>query len=467
MPLFPSARGFQIHESEFTDVGRDYHRTQNFNFNSGDQDIRKRIHSAMEKHLRTDAYYNSGVRREISRCYPGTREAALKTISDWIANPASHYLWLNGPAGTGKSAIAYTVAEKCRLDRTLGASYFFIKSSTSNPPPLFSTLAYQLALAVPELCDPLWAMLCEDPTVLDRSMDEQLDKLIVQPFLRLANRPARVVIVIDGLDECDCTDGATIQGNIIRMILGLGTRSLPLLFLISSRPEPQIRRAFESSPRSSLSHLSLNRSLDSDNDIRHFLRKEFERIYVEMGRPPVSQPPWPSAEVIGKLVSKSSGHFIYAATVIRFVQEDHSHPMEQLDAILEIPSEYTSSSPTRGIITDSIAFQELDGLYLHILRKYRKRAELAMVLHAIVYFDDDALASDIERALDLRPGRVHIMLEGLHSIIDIRADDEPLRFFHASFNDFLADPGRSHEFHLDPTHFNAQLACGYMCLIIA
>ncbi|KAF8879730.1 hypothetical protein BD779DRAFT_1627957 [Infundibulicybe gibba] len=206
MPFLSDASGFQIYGCELTDVHRDYHHYQIFN-PSRDQDIRKRIHSAMEKHIHTDAYYNSGVRREISRCYPGTREAALETISRRIEDPASHCLWLHGPAGAGKSAIAYTIAEQCRLDRTLGASYFFIRGSANKPPSFFPTLAYQLALAIPDLCDPLWAILCEDPTVLDRSMEEQLDKLIVQPFLRLANRPARTAIVIDGLDECDRIDG--------------------------------------------------------------------------------------------------------------------------------------------------------------------------------------------------------------------------------------------------------------------
>ncbi|KAF8868826.1 hypothetical protein BD779DRAFT_1459041, partial [Infundibulicybe gibba] len=159
-------------------------------------------------HISTAAYHNSGVRREISSCHPGTHEVALKTISDWVENPSSRCLWLHGPAGTGKSAIAlghattYTVAERCRLDRTLGATYFFIKGSTSGPPPIVPTLAYQLALAVPNLRDPLCTALYKDPTVLDRSMSEQLDTLIVRPLLMLSNRPAHIVIVIDGLDEC-------------------------------------------------------------------------------------------------------------------------------------------------------------------------------------------------------------------------------------------------------------------------
>ncbi|KAF8873731.1 hypothetical protein BD779DRAFT_1651953 [Infundibulicybe gibba] len=429
----------------------------------------------MKDHIRTDAYYNSGVRREISRCYPGTREAALKTISNWIEGSPSHCLWLHGPAGTGKSAIAYTVSEKCRVDGTLGASYFFVRGSTNTSPHFFPTLAYQLMLAVPDLRGPLWTMLCEDPTVLDRSMGEQLDKLIVQPFLslRVANRPTRVqVIVIDGLDEFDCIDGETIQGNIVRMVLSLGIQSLPLLFLISSRPEPEIRYAFQSSPPSSLTLLPLDQSLDSDSDIRNFLRKEFERISVKMGMLLVSQLPWPSTEDIEMLVRKSSGHFIYAATVIRFVQEDHAHPMNQLDMILRISGEFAGSSAPEGIFTHSIAFQELDNLYLHILRKDRNQVELPKVLRAIMYLHatGGALTSYIEIIFNLRPGSVRIMLEGLHSIIGvfmIDGDGLGLQFLHASFNDFLTDPKRSREFYYDIDDFNAELACAYMYIIAA
>ncbi|KAF8888030.1 hypothetical protein BD779DRAFT_1385698, partial [Infundibulicybe gibba] len=127
------------------------------------------------------------------------------------------------------------------------------------------------------------------------------------------------VVIIDGLDECD---GDSTQGEIVRLILGLKRYLLPILFLISSRPEPVIRRAFESFPRTSLIRLPLDKTLHPDRDIHHFLVNEFKRIYqqcVEAGMPPVSRLPWPSPEDVDVLVQKSSGHFVYAATVIRFV----------------------------------------------------------------------------------------------------------------------------------------------------
>ncbi|KAF8872274.1 hypothetical protein BD779DRAFT_1452926 [Infundibulicybe gibba] len=438
----------------------------------------------MKDHIHTAAYHNSGVRREISRCYPGTRETALETISNWIKNPTSHCLWLHGPAGTGKSSIAYTVAEKCRLDGTLGATYFFIRGTTSGRPPFFSTLAYQLTLAVPDLRDPLWAMLCEDPTVFDRSMSEQLDKLIVQPFLRLARRPAHVVIVIDGLDECDCTGGAAIQADIARLVLGLGEHSLPLRFVISSRPEPEIRHAFESSPRSlvGLTHLALDKTLDPDCDIRHFLCKELERVYrerVEDGiRRVASQTTWPPPEVVERIVEKSSGHFIYASTVIKFVQEENVNPMERLDAVLHI----SDGSAGPSVFVQSASFQELDQLYLHILRKAGDPAVLRRILRAIMYFNAgpamprrilphnmyfNADQISVEN-LDLifsHTGGVHFLLRGLRSIIEVTAASM-VRFWHASLSDFLMDLVRSRGFYYDRSQFQADLACEYTRLIV-
>ncbi|KAF8872375.1 hypothetical protein BD779DRAFT_1381833, partial [Infundibulicybe gibba] len=277
---------------------------------------------AMKDHIHTDAFHDSGARRDPSRCYPGTREAALETISHWTRDPASHCLWLHGPAGTGKSAIAQTFAEQCHQDGTLGASYFFTKGSTNGlargPPPLFSTIAYQLMSVFPGLDDHLLAVIHADRTIFKRSLSAQLDKLIVQPLLTLASTSAPTVVIVDGLDECD---GDSTQGEIVQLILGLEHHLLPILFLISSRPEPVIRRAFESFPRPSLARLPLDKTLYPDRDIHHFLVNEFERIYqqsVKMGMPPVSRLPWPSPEDIGTLVCKSSGHFVYAATVIRF-----------------------------------------------------------------------------------------------------------------------------------------------------
>jgi pantothenate kinase-related protein Tda10 len=50
-----------------------------------------------------------------AKCMAGTREELLTTIMDWRSRSSTLPLvcWLKGPAGSGKSAIAWTIAKRC------------------------------------------------------------------------------------------------------------------------------------------------------------------------------------------------------------------------------------------------------------------------------------------------------------------------------------------------------------------
>ncbi|KAJ7884798.1 hypothetical protein B0H14DRAFT_2339043, partial [Mycena olivaceomarginata] len=58
-------------------------------------------------------------------------------------------LWLHGPAGSGESAIAQSFCQNLEAGDRLGASFFFKRGhpSRGSATKLFSTIAYQLALA--------------------------------------------------------------------------------------------------------------------------------------------------------------------------------------------------------------------------------------------------------------------------------------------------------------------------------
>ncbi|KAG6808644.1 hypothetical protein H0H92_003420, partial [Tricholoma furcatifolium] len=66
------------------------------------------------------AAFNSFQRDPPPRCHPGTCTEILGKITDWINQGISadepncdRILWVHGPAGSGKSAIAQTIAEQC------------------------------------------------------------------------------------------------------------------------------------------------------------------------------------------------------------------------------------------------------------------------------------------------------------------------------------------------------------------
>ena len=108
---------------------------------------------------------------------------------------------MNGLAGTGKSTIAQTIAERVFADGQLGASFFCSRDfeDRSNLQFVFPTLAVQLARRYPELRSIFVSRVQSDPEIVSESLYNQMKKLIVEP---LKESDVSTVIVIDALDEC-------------------------------------------------------------------------------------------------------------------------------------------------------------------------------------------------------------------------------------------------------------------------
>jgi len=81
------------------------------------------------------------------RCFPGTREQYIADITIRSAEPASS---MRGPAGVRKLAIAPTCADKLKEIGHLDGAFFFSVKKYDNPSHLFTTIAYQLATALPD-----------------------------------------------------------------------------------------------------------------------------------------------------------------------------------------------------------------------------------------------------------------------------------------------------------------------------
>ncbi|KAF9543065.1 hypothetical protein CPC08DRAFT_431335, partial [Agrocybe pediades] len=106
-----------------------------------------------------NALHNSGACFDKPKCHPRTRIKIREIIMRWIVlgkdrddQAGTQFMWLNGAAGCGKSAIAQSTVESCIERGVLLASFFFNRSdSTRNHAgSLVATLAYQLYCAFPE-----------------------------------------------------------------------------------------------------------------------------------------------------------------------------------------------------------------------------------------------------------------------------------------------------------------------------
>ncbi|KAJ7085060.1 hypothetical protein C8R44DRAFT_651322 [Mycena epipterygia] len=350
---------------------------------------------------------------------------------------ASNILWLYGPAGAGKSAIAQTLCHRLEAESFVAASFFFKRGHTSrgNVNRLFSTIAYQPAVLLPELKTFISKGMENDPAIVAQSLSIQLQKLIIEPYQQIIPSP-RAVIIIDGLDECD---GQNVQQEILRSIChAIHGKNLPIQFLIASQPESHIFEMFHIPPLDKL-HRAVNIQ-QSFEDVRKYLWDELTRIRREhcanMAR--VSRP-WPAAEDIEHLVWKSSGYFIYASTVIKFIDDKNLRPSDRLDIIMGL-ADPDIESPLAA----------LDQLYTQILSDALGRPRLLRIL-TVIAAKINLRVDHIEKLLELKPGDIELALNGLHSLVQI-LDDQDLTVHHASFLDFLNDPTRSGVFYSNSQH---------------
>ncbi|KAJ7663222.1 hypothetical protein DFH06DRAFT_1395313, partial [Mycena polygramma] len=403
-----------------------------------------------------EAFHDSADNYDQPRCHPETRIEMQEKLLGWCLTsewrptrwrdmtykmePA--VLWLHGPAGAGKSAIMYTISERLMAEGRLGGAFFFKRghATRGNARALFTTIALQLAVfKTSAVFKPLISKIVEEnPTLVSRSISVQLQELIVKPGIGL-NIPPRT-IVVDGLDECQ---GQGAQQEILRLILNSTRQHTSLRFLVASRPEAHIREVLEET-----AFHSLYRAFDIQScfkDVRRYLVAEFARIHREHKTMAAIPRPWPSEDVIERLVRKSSGYFIYATTAIKFVDDKNFRPTRRLEAV-----EYLVGTG------DDSPFGALDTLYTGILSTVPKSYQLVPILRVIENLP--ARLTCIDTLLHLDSGDTELCLRGLHSVIDLKPDyeldpgsesnSEGPHFYHASFSDFLRDPCRAGAFYI-------------------
>ena len=425
------------------------------------------MHLAFEKLTKAvalGAFHNSGERFDPPKCHPRTRLAVTERIMNWILGKESTnelIMWLHGAAGAGKSAIAQRIAELCHEADRLLASFFFSKSDSrrNRADLLFPTIAYQIACAFPGARALIEQEITRDPLIFTRSLEAQMVGLIVNPLQPLIDShvfadptSSRSLIILDGLDEVADRQEQT---RILKAISSVLQRNqIPLIFLISSRPEQEISYAFNSHPLTGLtSRLLLDDTFHPDKDIRIFLDDSFSDIKAEHPQKRHIPSSWPSSDSLDHLVRKSSGQFIYASTVICFVKSLRHRPVERLEVVLGL----------RPVHRD-LPFAELDALYMHILSGIEHPEQTLQIIGAILVHGYDpaqemSIIHRLEQFLCLKSGDVEFYLADMASLVSYDSPVGSIRLLHASFGDFLFDPCRSGAFTIDKQAMETMMAC--------
>ena len=383
-----------------------------------------------------------------------------------------------GAAGCGKTTIMGTIAKECDDEKTLAASFFFSRSASDRPSEntrFIATLAYQLCLSIAEIRPHIANAIIRDPDVFSKSLSGQMTELLIKPLNNIAAEKdlkrltdqQRKVVVIDGLDECE-GPGENAQTEILDLLLLASSQpSSPLLFLIASRPEHTVQTYFSGHQMNSLMKgLPLDNKYGVDADIRTYLQARFAKIMETHPARDSIPKDWPDWDDYQYLMEKASGQFIYVSVVMDFVESTKSLPMLQLRTVrdeLPLPENGRNETP----------FAPLDALYLHILSSIdrshlTKALEIvrAMIFGSMDSYDGSTFTLDLANSLFAwEPGESRLVLSGLRALIylpDAHSSESNkklrLRFFHASFVDFLLDRSRSGDFFIEPGLAHANLA---------
>jgi NACHT domain len=406
-----------------------------------------------------DALHNSDELTYAPKCHPQTRLAVLDDIMKWINESEAQdnfMMWLFGSAGAGKSAIAKKIAELATEKGLLIGTFFFSRTSPkrNSKDRLIPTLAYQLSVSIPDTRAYIEEAIERDPAIFYKNLQTQIDTLLIKPFQFVSTQitPLPKLIIVDGLDECNDTQA---QLTILDAIsCSFSNHKLSIIFLVASRPETYLVSSFNGhNPLKSIHRrLSLDDAYHPDNDIRLYLSDKFEQIRCTHRLRSTIPIPWPTEGSLETLVMKSSGQFIFAATVVRFVESIRHRPAARLNIILGISPAGTTNP-----------FIELDGLYTQILSSVDNIQLTLRVLS--LYAAAPSLADwlyiirSAELFLSVEEGDIDVALINLSSIVSYNQSSGEVKILHASLVDFLSDKHRSNEFYIDLAATRTDFAC--------
>ena len=396
-------------------------------------------------------------------CLKGTRKGVLDEIESWSNDSnMSPVYWLNGLAGTGKSTIAQTIAERVFADGRLGASFFCSRDFADRRDLhyIFPTLAFQLAHKYPEFRSILVPLLQSNPDIIHESLYNQMDTLIVGP---LSSSDISTVIVIDALDECGDED----PQSAILSVMGRLVEGVPnAKFFITGRPEPRIRSGFRLGLLRPLTDVFVLHEVEPsvvNADIRLFLEHGLCELAKRSGS---EQEGWPTDEQLDLLCERAAGLFVYAMATLKFLDHAFTPPSKRLDIIIGAPGSTVHEGKTK-----LRASTTLDSFYLSAFRDAfsgmdaEDDKKVRRVIGAVILAVNPLPPSAISTLIDLGKQEVMNLLQLIHSLLKLPKDpDSPVLPFHKSVPDFIINPLRCPDGRFHISHEAGQLELALSCL---
>ena len=220
------------------------------------------------------AFYNTTDPLKTENLLLPAHSSSVQAIMDWLSNsdPQNVVMWLDGSAKSGKSAICYAVAQICMGRHVLSGSFSFPPDGNHVATRLIATLIYQLLLNIPETRNIIAEKIALDISILDRSWETQLDRLLIQPLVAVAqsgvlqdDQRGPRLFIIDGLDKCDEKTRCFVIETLTAALEKI-PKSIPHKLLFASRSESRLVSTCRKPPIATrMLRLHLDDCLDPSN----------------------------------------------------------------------------------------------------------------------------------------------------------------------------------------------------------
>lgn len=379
-------------------------------------------------------------------CVGNTHSLLRATIMTHLREKNSRFVFLKGGPGTSKTAISKSIAIQLSKEERLAASFFFDKSGSragANTIAAFvSTLAFQLAQALPEYKLRLHKIISSMPDVLQLPLEEQLKLMIIEQMNTITTLPSdyHIVIVLDGLDECGNSSDLS---TLMRLVIELDKLPSCIVVLVSSRPEQEVMRAWERSQHSPV-------TLDTNDDFKETERAIFEYTshYIAELAGETTDGWQPTSEELEELAGQCQGIFgIASLRVLRLREDSHRYLPDVFDEMLDEGRERKPTYETEYLGVLRRALRGKDGSYTKSkaeIERYRKVMGLLLSGNPLALGSVALLIREDESRVRHLLGRLSSVTE----IVDYEMEEDDteltrwsysdrINFRHATFKEFL------------------------------
>lgn len=352
----------------------------------------------------------------------------LDAIEQWHMQSSTRVLLslIIGNPGMGKSVLASQLCTMASQNGILAACFFFQhhKIKRNNARALVQTLAYQLCLSIPNYKYQIEKYLNEE-TLFQMNVFELFTDLVLEPLHKIPDISQHMLILIDGLDECDFDE----RGELLKLILREFVR-LPkwIRVIMTTRPDKIIiKKLSKIKPVFSLRPDDPRNIIDIRMYLNDILKEKMKVEELEKG--------------IEMMLEKSEGMFLY-----------FHYACEAINYVVRL-----TLNDLKTLLPDGIHdFYEQNFRRLH---KKLGKEKYQILFQAILAARSDFPQKLFGPLLNASDAESSEIINTISVLLPVH--NEYVNLFHKSITDWLTDRDLAEDLVIDPTsgHINIAEIC--------